>query len=198
MYKHESFERKTQPKICEDCKSATLEPKQMNLFSVPNVFSFAIHWIQPDDVTREEIQRVFDFITPLIDIKRFMKMDTTDDKESAYVFRGFISYYGKHYMAYFYSEKYDYWMHLNDSKITEVGNFQDVIDKCKKGRELPILLFYESLQFLESILPETKKEKGYYRPKVFLKEKNRFWFKDVLFKKELKTRKKDKRDCTIF
>lgn len=89
-------------------------------------------------------------------------------------------------------------MHLNDSRITEVGNFQNVVDQCIKGKELPILLFYESLEFLESVLPDTKRDQAYFRPKMFLKEKNRFWHKDKFFKKELKRRNKHKRDCVIF
>lgn len=59
MYRRESHQRKTKPKTCEDCKSATLEPKQMNLFSTPNVFTFAIHWITPDEADRDQIKRVF-------------------------------------------------------------------------------------------------------------------------------------------
>lgn len=101
----------------------------MNLCSEPDVFTFAIHWVSPDSAERDEIKRVFQFISPLIDINKFMKTNSSETKSSTYVFRGFVSYYGKHYMAYFYSEKHDYWMHLNDSKITKVGDFKDVIDK---------------------------------------------------------------------
>lgn len=198
MYNYESRERKTDPKICTSCREATLEPKQMNLFSEPNVFTFAIHWVKPDETERDELKRIFQFITPLIDTKQFMNIEGKDEAKTTFVFRGFISYYGKHYMAYFYSEKYDYWMHLDDSKITEVGNFQDVVKMCIKGKELPILLFYESLEFLEEVLPDNKKDKAYYRPAMFLKEKNKFWYKDKFFKKELKNRKKSSKDWTIF
>jgi ubiquitin C-terminal hydrolase len=129
MYKHESHDRKTIPQTCPSCKTSTLEPKQMNLFSSPNVFSFAIHWITPDDADRDQIKRVFQFITPLIDTSLFMKTQTVDKNKNTFILRGFISYYGKHYMAYFYSEQHDYWMHLNDSKIKNVGNFEDVVEQ---------------------------------------------------------------------
>lgn len=121
MYKHESYERKTEPKLCGSCRQATLEPKQMNIMSDPKVFTFAIHWLQPDDVERDDVKRVFQFITPMVDIKLFMKTESSDDKKTVFIFRGFISYYGKHYMANFYSEKQDCWMHFDDSRITEVG-----------------------------------------------------------------------------
>lgn len=106
----------------------------MSLFSEPKVFTFALHWLTPDDADRDDITRVFQFITPMVQTHLFMKTQTTDRKKTTYILRGFISYYGKHYMAYFYSELHDYWLHLNDSKITSVGNFQDVIDICVKGK----------------------------------------------------------------
>ena len=108
-------------RACHSWKKGTLEPKQMNLFSDPNVFTFAIHWVETDDVDRDNITKVFKFITPLIDTTQFMKIESKDVKKNTYVLRGFISYYGKHYMAYFYSEKFDYWVHFNDSKISEIG-----------------------------------------------------------------------------
>lgn len=128
MHKYESHERKKNKK-CKKCKKGTYVPKQMTLFAMPKVFTFVIHWMDPDDPDRDEIDRVFEFITPLIDIGKFMTTGARGEKDATYIFRGFVSYYGKHYMSYFYSELHDYWVHLNDSKITEVGNFKDVIDK---------------------------------------------------------------------
>ena len=72
MYKYESYKRNTEPKICNSCKKATLEPKQMNLFSSPQVFTFAIHWVDPDDAERNEIERIFQLITSLIDTKQLI------------------------------------------------------------------------------------------------------------------------------
>jgi len=176
MHEKESSERNTNPKVWE-CKRGILIPKSMQLFSNPSVFTFAFHWIDPDEADRNKIKRVFKMITPVINTDEFMGVAEKDSYKKTFILRGFVSYYGKHYMAYFYSEKHDYWLHFNDSKITQVGNFEDVVNAWIKGKELPILVFYESLEFLESILSSTKKEKQYYNPKQFLKEKNRFWFK---------------------
>ena len=41
-----------------------------------------------------------------------------------------IVYSGLHYMAYFYSEKHDTWLEYNDSTITNIGNWSDVIINC--------------------------------------------------------------------
>lgn len=198
MYLKESEERNTKPKRWGGCSTGLLKPKQMTLLSSPWVFTFAIHWIDPDEADQDKIRRIFKIISPLIHTAQFMKTEQRDNYKTTYVLRGFVSYYGKHYMAYFYSEKHDYWVHFNDSKIKKVGDFSDVVNAWVKFKELPILLFYESLSFLESILPETKKEKQYYNPKIFLQGKNRFWFKDKNMSKELKKRLKKKKDWVIF
>ena len=101
----------------------------MNLFSEPKVFTFAMNWNNPDNVSRESLTKILKIITPLIDAKMFMKIESPVEKKSIFVFRGFITYYGKHYMAYFYSEKKDTWIHFNDSRMTEIGNFEAVINK---------------------------------------------------------------------
>lgn len=51
-----------------------------------------------------------------------------------YIFRGMIVFYGRHYMAYFYSERHDAWYRFDDESINRVGNWADVCDKCVKGR----------------------------------------------------------------
>jgi len=38
-----------------------------------------------------------------------MKVSKQDDSDDLFVMRGLIVYYGKHYWAYFYSEKFDGW-----------------------------------------------------------------------------------------
>ena len=63
----------------------------------------------------------------MIHTAQFMNTTEDDNYKTTFVLRGFISYYGKHYMAYFFSEKHDSWLHFNDSKITEVGNFENVV-----------------------------------------------------------------------
>jgi len=128
MYLSESEERNTAPKICPSCSNSALKPKQMTLLSSPSVFTFAIHWIDPDEADRAKIDRIFHIISPLIHTAQFMRTEENDNFKTTYVLRGFVSYYGKHYMAYFYSEKHDYWLHFNDSKIKKIGNFEDVIE----------------------------------------------------------------------
>mmetsp|Transcript_15921 Transcript_15921/g.17663 ORF Transcript_15921/g.17663 Transcript_15921/m.17663 type:complete len:133 (+) Transcript_15921:1220-1618(+) len=127
MHEKESEERNTKPKMC-NCKRGILKPKSMELLSSPDVFTLAFHWIDPDEADRDKIQRIFNMISPVINTNEFMRVGESDTLKKTFILRGFISYYGKHYMAYFYSETNDYWLHFNDSKITKVGNFESVIE----------------------------------------------------------------------
>ena len=92
MYSNESSERIKEQKIWTNCNAAPLIPKQMNLFSEPKVFTFAMNWNNPDNVSRESLTKILKIITPLIDAKMFMKIESPVEKKSIFVFRGFITY----------------------------------------------------------------------------------------------------------
>lgn len=63
-----------------------------------------------------------------------------------------IVYYGKHYWAYFYSQKFDGWFQFDDAKITKIGNWSDVCDRVVRAKAIPRTLFYESEKLLEKML----------------------------------------------
>lgn len=46
-----------------------------------------------------------------------------------------ITFYGRHYMAYFYSDKFNTWAMFDDENIRPVGNFRTVMQKCVNGRQ---------------------------------------------------------------
>ena len=99
-------------------------------------------------------------------------------------------------MAYFYSEKKDTWIHFNDSRMTEIGNFEAVINKWVLGKEKPILLFYENLEFIEEIMAPSER-KPYYTPSEYLNAKTKFWYNDDFSSKLLGKRKRN-HDWNIF
>ena len=74
--------------------------------------------------------------------------------DSQYILRGLVTFYGRHYTAYFYSERYDSWYQFDDAKIVKVGNWTDVEKKCIKGRLQPILLFYEKKEIILNFLTQ--------------------------------------------
>lgn len=65
-----------------------------------------------------------------------------------------IVFYGRHYMAYFYSERHDAWYQFDDENIKRVGNWADVTDRCVKGRTQPIVLFYEKQEIIVNFLTQ--------------------------------------------
>jgi hypothetical protein len=78
---------------------------------------------------------VFDIIPAVIDLKDFLKVGEDKSLNTLYVLRGMITFYGRHYMAYFYSDKYDTWVQFDDDHIKSVGNFKEVMRKCVAGRQ---------------------------------------------------------------
>ena len=100
-----------------------------------------------------DLKLLYKLITPKIDLGEIMKIsDPPQGVSKLYVLRGMIQYYGKHYWAYFYSEKYDAWFQFDDEYLRKVGTFQQVIDKSMAGRAIPRTLFYERADVLSKIL----------------------------------------------
>ena len=109
----------------------------------------------------------------------FLKVEASAKTEmtTTYVLRGLIMYYGRHYYAYFYSEKYDCWFRFDDAMIKWVGNFEDVVNACMKGRAIPRIAFYERIDILTAFLTEgsfkSAEEKLYFADAQM--KKNNFW-----------------------
>ena len=74
-------------------------------------------------MSRDDLSLLYGLLIPKLDISKFLKVG--DDKKvcKVFVFRGLICYYGLHYYAYFYSEKYDTWFRFDDNKIVKCGNW---------------------------------------------------------------------------
>ena len=55
-----------------------------------------------------------------------------------------VCYYGQHYMAFVLTPD-SMWHMFDDAKVTLVGPWPDVVEKCVLGRIQPSVLFYEKL-----------------------------------------------------
>jgi len=99
---------------------------------LPHVYTFAVQWSSEEGTDKEEIERFFALLPSSLELSAFLRVGKAnlDTSDSSFVFRGFICYYGRHYVAYFYSEKFDSWVHFDDSHLSKVGHFQQVIDRC--------------------------------------------------------------------
>ena len=93
---------------------------------------------------------------PTLNLGRIYKVGTALGRDginpATYVLRGMIVYYGRHYWAYFYSQKFDTWFQFDDEHITRTGNFADVVDKSVRGKAIPRTLFYEKQDLVVNML----------------------------------------------
>jgi hypothetical protein len=95
-----------------------------------------------------------------------------------FILRGFITFYGLHYISYFYSEKFDTWYQFNDENISAVGSFKEVKKKCLAGRQKPTTVFYERSDIINNVLmsegsQENGKKKFYFNEDEI--KENNFW-----------------------
>ena len=98
-------------KLCQHCK-IPLKVEEKWLLELPAVYTLGFQY--PDlncQMDRYELKKLWGLLPPKIDLKKFMKVTLDEGKASCstYVLRGIIVYYGRHYWAYFYSQKFDSW-----------------------------------------------------------------------------------------
>jgi hypothetical protein len=95
-------------KFCRKCNVA-LKLEDRWLLELPNIYTLGLQY--PDvnmTFSRDEVKQIFDLLQPKLCLSKFMKV-SADKTNDLFVMRGLIVYYGKHYWAYFYSEKFDGW-----------------------------------------------------------------------------------------
>ena len=64
--------------------------------------------------------------------------------ETQYHISSMVCYYGQHYMAFVLMPN-GTWHILDDAKVSLVGLWPDIVEKCVLGRIQPSVLFYEKL-----------------------------------------------------
>ena len=62
-----------------------------------------------------------------------------------YRLRGFICYYGRHYICFMYSTARATWLIFDDRRVGDVGDLAAVSRKCVDCRYQPTVVFYEQL-----------------------------------------------------
>lgn len=98
-------------KLCRRCK-IPLKLEDKWLLDVPSIYTLGLQYPDIDMMfSPKELKQIFDTIDPKIDMQKFMRVSKGEDTNASFLFvlRGLIVYYGKHYWAYFYSEKFDGW-----------------------------------------------------------------------------------------
>jgi hypothetical protein len=151
---------------CFDEKCNGKATTQRWCFKFPEVFAIGLGW--QDEPSKEQIARVLDTISEIIDIGVIFKLSNesgSGSKSSSnsriLKLRGFISYYGKHYVAFFYSEILRTWLLFDDQRVERVGSWRQAKLRSARSRFQPVLIFYErdsnvqaSVELAKSMMPD--------------------------------------------
>uniref|UniRef100_A0AAV1TYD8 Ubiquitin carboxyl-terminal hydrolase n=1 Tax=Peronospora matthiolae TaxID=2874970 RepID=A0AAV1TYD8_9STRA len=114
----------------------------------PMVFAVSILWAT-QNATKAQVEGVLSNIGDRLDLAKCFNAAgpvlrfKSGGFRTTYRLRGFVCYYGRHYVALFYSTAHKMWLLFDDSRVLEIGSWGDVVSECLKGRFQPVLLFYE-------------------------------------------------------
>ncbi|RLN97375.1 hypothetical protein BBJ28_00018350 [Nothophytophthora sp. Chile5] len=144
---------------CEQKSCGGKLSKERVIHRFPMVFAVSILWATTS-ATKEQVQGVLANISDRVDLAKCFDAAgpvirfKNGGLRTTYRLRGFVCYYGRHYVALFYSTAHKMWLLFDDSRVLEIGTWNNVVaeyvDGCLKGRFQPVLLFYE--------LPDQRKD----------------------------------------
>ena len=144
-------QNRVEQKQCDSCKQP-LKTEEKWLLELPMIFTLSFQYPDIDlEMDRPQIRKLYNLLQPKINLSKIYKV-SGDTQAASYVMRGMIVYYGRHYWAYFYSQKFDAWFQFDDAKITRVGNFTDVVEKCVRAKAIPRTIFMERQDILVNML----------------------------------------------
>ena len=79
------------------------------------IFTLGLQYPDIDmDMDRNTIRKLYNLLLPKLNLAKIYKMgksfsNSSSPSNATYVMRGMVVYYGRHYWAYFYSQKFDCW-----------------------------------------------------------------------------------------
>ncbi|KAL7686685.1 putative pleckstrin domain, UBA-like superfamily, Ubiquitin-associated domain-containing protein [Plasmopara halstedii] len=133
---------------CEEVGCNGKLGKERVIHRFPMVFAVSILWAT-QSATKEQVQGVMENIGTRVDLAKCFDAAgpvirfKNGGLRTTYRLRGFVCYYGRHYVAVFYSTAHKMWLLFDDSRVLEMGCWSNVVSECLKGRFQPVLLFYE-------------------------------------------------------
>ena len=113
------------------------------LLSSPIVFTLMLAW-QPE-VSRPDIERICSSLPSTLRLTDFLRHTSSDvDGVSlVYELQGAVCYYGRHYLAFFWSHAYGEWLLFDDRRVVLVGDWPELCRRAVAGKLQPILVFYQ-------------------------------------------------------
>ncbi|KAG8193576.1 hypothetical protein JTE90_000213 [Oedothorax gibbosus] len=140
-----------------ECPSGCGEKIQAKktLMNYPEVVSIGLVW-DSESPTLQHITDVFHSIGIYLQLQD-MFHDVYDVKwanTTVHQLVGVVTYYGKHYSTFFYHTKLRVWIYFDDATVQEIGpSWDQVVEKCQRGRFQPLLLLFASPDTSSSISP---------------------------------------------
>lgn len=117
------------------------------ILSMPEVFTMMCVW-SGEIQDRKEIQEFFEVIPRELHLDEFLRVQADASQAarttSAYRLRGMVCFYGRHYVAIFYSSQSQSFIMFDDRRVTHLGDWSAVVDRCCRGKLQPTVLFYEA------------------------------------------------------
>lgn len=148
------------------CHDARSRPMRMLLGdALPRIFAFSLVW-PSESASRAEVEGCMLLLGQALDLRQLFCL-SADLAASAgsgdggggasptsasspavagsncYRLRGFICYYGRHYICFMYSSSLATWLIFDDRRVGKVGTLADVCRKCVDSRYQPTVVFYE-------------------------------------------------------
>ena len=118
------------------------------LLSSPIVFTLMLAW-QPE-VSRPEIEQIWGSLPRSLRLTDFLRQ-AGDGTGSDYELQGVVCYYGRHYLAFFWSPAYGGWLMFDDRRVFLVGEWEELCQRACAGKLQPILVFYQQPQGAEAL-----------------------------------------------
>lgn len=111
-----------------------LNYEQRVIHRFPMVFAMSVLWATTS-ATKEQVHGLLSNIGDRVDLAKCFDAAGPAIKfknggiRTTYRLRGLVCYYGRHYVALFYSTAHKMWLLFDDSRVIEVGSWQNVISE---------------------------------------------------------------------
>lgn len=111
------------------------------LVNIPSVFTLQLAW-ETNCEAPEDIRATLDAVQEKTKLGELYADVEAQAPLQPYWLRAAVAYYGAHYSAFVYSTELKAWIMFDDSAVSKIGNWADVVRKCQIGRIQPSVLFY--------------------------------------------------------
>ena len=125
------------------------------VLSVPIVFTLMFVWQQ--ETSREQIASIWGALPPVLLLSDFLRVvGGAAGGVDGHELRGVICYYGRHYVAFFFSAAHSSWLMFDDRRVSAVGLWEELCERAIAGKLQPILAFYERREQDNDMLSNSK------------------------------------------